>query len=138
VYHGLDAIWDESGKIGMLITVNDGALLGSLEYGFSYSNGVSFFRNPDNFHGYETLKGVVSIRYRAIAGFLLGYSMDTPNFRDNGPTYHAGVELRRSHMYAFSGGYEIGVSPFGSRHNTSSATISLMHQIWIGYDFRKP
>jgi hypothetical protein len=123
--------WDNCAKAGLQINANNGKVLGSLEYGFSLFNGpVTFFRNPSNFHGYEVLKAGVSIKMMDIAGVLLGYSNDTPpNYFDNGATYHAGVELRRSEIYPYYGGYEMGIST--SRH------VSIIHRIWIGYGFVK-
>jgi hypothetical protein len=134
--------WDNSAKAGLLIDVNEGFILGSIEYGFSLNGPVSFFRNQDNFLGYEVIKGDFSLRFRKIAGFLLGFSTDTRNFRDNGSTFHTGIELRRSDVYPYFGGYEIGMNFFATRFNPGlpphpSPTLSLIHRLWIGYDFKK-
>jgi hypothetical protein len=129
--------WDNSAKAGILIDVNESFVRGSVEYGFSLSGPVSFFRNQEDFLGYEVLKGDFSLRIRKIAGFLLGFSMDTKNFRDNGTTVHTGIELRRSDVYPFYGGYEIGMNLFATRFNSGSPHLSLLHRVWIGYDLKK-
>ena len=125
--------WDNGAKAGIQISSNDERVLGSFEYGFALFNGpVSFFQSRSNFYGYETLKGSVSIKMMGIAGILLGYSKDSPrtnSLNNNGSTFHAGVELRRSAIYPYYGGYEIGIS--------TAHGISLIHKIWVGYSFKK-
>jgi hypothetical protein len=125
--------WDNGAKAGLQINANDGRVLGSFEYGFALFNGpVSFFQNRANFHGYETFKGNVSIKMMDIAGILIGYSKDSPRSNaldNNGSTFHAGVELRRSDIYPYYGGYEAGIS--------TAHGISLIHRIWVGYGFKK-
>ncbi|MGA2506902.1 MAG: hypothetical protein ABSF80_05440 [Chitinispirillaceae bacterium] len=134
VYHSqFITWWDNCAKTGILINAKDGGLIGSLEYGFSLFNGpVSFFQNKSNFHGYETIKGCISLKMMGIAGILLGYSNDSPPANaidNNGATYHAGIELRRSTIYPYYGGYEFGIS--------TAHSISIIHRIWIGYSFIK-
>jgi hypothetical protein len=134
--------WNSSAKAGLAINVNEGALLGSLEYAFSLNGPISLFINQNNFLGYEVVKADVSLRFRNIAGFLLGFSADTRNFRNNGPTFHTGLELRRSTFYPYYGGYEIGINFFATRYNIepqneSSPHFYLLHRFWIGYDFKK-
>ncbi|MBN1127353.1 MAG: hypothetical protein JXA71_00095 [Chitinispirillaceae bacterium] len=131
-----DAWWDHSAKTGVLVNINDSLVIASLEYGFSLQN-TPFLGGERYAWGYEVIKGTVSTRFRSIAGFLLAYSTDTKNLRDNGPTFHCGLELRPSNVYAFWGGYEIGISPWSSRHRTGSPVITLLHRFWVGYAFRK-
>ncbi len=121
-------VWNYDAKAGLLVNVHDSLVLGSLEYGFPLQSG---------FPSYDVVKGDASIRIKSIVGILLGFSIDTRNQTANGgtyngSTYHAGVELRRSNVYPFYGGYEIGVSPWGGR-----SQISIMNQIWVGYGFPK-
>jgi hypothetical protein len=138
VYHAqFITWWDNCAKAGVLVNVNDGLVIGSLEYGFSLDGPVSFFRNQANFYGYEAIKGNVSVRIRKIAGVLIGFSKDTRNFRDNGSTFHTGIELRRSTVYPFSGGYEMGMNFFASRYQSNSPHVYLLHRFWVGYDFIK-
>jgi hypothetical protein len=118
--------WNYDAKAGVLVNVHDSLVLGSLEYGFPLQSG--------EYLPYTVLKGDVSIRVQSIVGILLGYGKDIPNTNDNGSTYHVGVELRRSNVYPFYGGYELGVSPWASRHGSE---ISLISRIWIGYGFAK-
>jgi hypothetical protein len=134
VYHSqFITWWDNGAKAGLQINVNDGKVTGSFEYGFALFNGpVSFFQNQSNFHGYEIFKGSVSLKMMDIAGVLLGYSKDTPPANaidNNGSTFHAGVELRRSDVYPYYGGYEMGIS--------GAHGISIIHRIWVGYGFKK-
>jgi hypothetical protein len=131
-----DTWWDHSAKTGVVFNVYDSLFTGSLEYGFSLNN-APFFSDGNDLWGYEVIKGTVSTRFRSIAGFLLAYSTDTKNLRDNGPTFHSGLELRPSRIYPFWGGYEIGISPWSSRHRTNTAVITLLHRFWVGYTFRK-
>jgi hypothetical protein len=122
--------WEHCAKVGLLLNMLDSAVLGSLEYGFATDSvSGSLFNNPANTQNYEALKGTVSIRFRRIAGFILGYSTDTQNFYDNGHTYHLGLELRKSSVYPYYGGYEMAIS---TSHNGS-----VFHQIWLGINFKK-
>jgi hypothetical protein len=128
------AWWDNEAKAGIVVNVKQGLVLGSAEYAYSLDSRGGFW---DSVNNYEVIKADVSIRFRAIAGLLLGFSSDTRNFRDNGSTFHTGVELRRSELYPYWGGYEIGVSPFSSRLESSNSRISLIHHFWVGYSFIK-
>jgi hypothetical protein len=130
------AWWDNSAKAGLLFDFKDGFVLGSIEYGFSFSNPLSIFYDQTHFHGYEVIKGDFSIRFRKIAGALIGFSVDTKNFRDNRSTFHTGIELRRSSIYQFSGGYEIGMNVFASRFHSTSPHLALIHRFCIGYDLK--
>ena len=123
-------VWNFDAKAGLLVNVRDSLVLGSLEYGFPLQSGP--------YAPYDVLKGDVSIQVKRIVGILLGFSIDTRNQSENGgtyngSTYHIGIELRRSTIYPFYGGYELGVSPWGA----SRSELSVMNQIWIGYGFAK-
>jgi hypothetical protein len=120
--------WDNSAKIGMQVNVDSGLVLGALEYGFALGTPITFFQN-ENTTNYEVIRGLASIRVQKIVGILLGYSLDTPNFSDNGHTFHAGIELRRSEIYPYYGGYEAGLS--------TSNHLAFIHRIWVGYGFQK-
>jgi hypothetical protein len=133
----VDTWWDHGAKTGAYLNIGDGFVIGSFEYGFSLLNAFAFLRNQRTAYSYEVFKGTISTRFRSIAGFILGCSSDTKNQRDNGPTFHGGLELRPSEIYPFWGGYEIGVSPWSSRHQTTSAVITVIHRFWIGYNFKK-
>jgi hypothetical protein len=124
--HWITTLWSFDAKAGLLVNVHDSLVLGSLEYGFPLKTG--------GYPSYTVLKGDVSIRVKSIVGVLLGYGKDIPNFYDNGSTYHAGLELRRSNIYPFYGGYEVGLSPWASRHGSE---FSVLNQIWVGYGFAK-
>jgi hypothetical protein len=122
--------WEHCAKAGLLFTVYDSTVLGSLEYGFATDSVTgSLFSNPDNTTNYEAIKGSVSIRFMSIAGLILGYSTDTKNFYDNGATYHLGLELRKSTIYPYYGGYEMGIS--------TAKNGSVFHQIWVGFNLKK-
>jgi hypothetical protein len=122
--------WEHCAKVGLLFTVCDSAVLGSLEYGFATDSVTgSLFSNPVNTTNYEAIKGSVSIRFMSIAGLILGYSADTHNFYDNGSTYHLGLELRKSTIYTYYGGYEMAIS--------TSNRISVFHQIWVGFNVKR-
>ena len=121
--------WDNSAKAGIQVNVDSGLVLGSLEYAFPLGTRLPFFQNDSTYNNYEAIIGHASIRIRNILGILLGYSRDTPIYRDNGNTYHAGLELRRSELYPYYGGYEAGLS--------TSRTIAFIHRIWLGYGFQK-
>jgi hypothetical protein len=133
----VDTWWDHSAKTGAYLNINDGFVIGSFEYSFSLSNALAFLQNQKTYYSYEVFKGTISTRFRSIAGFILGYSSDTKNQRDNGPTFHTGLELRPSEVYQFWGGYEIGVSPWSSRHQTTTAVVTVIHRFWVGYNFKK-
>ena len=125
--------WDNSAKAGILFNINKDHLIGSIEYGFGL-NGTSA---PE----YEVFKGDFSLRFMSITGLLFGFSTDTRNIRNNGSTFHTGIELRRSYVYPFFGGYEIGFNMFASRYNPNSLPdpsphLSLIHRFWLGYDLR--
>lgn len=125
--------WENCAKAGILLNVKDSAVSGSIEYGFSLDAPAgALFSNRDHAPQYEVLKGTVSIRFRSIAGFILGYSLDTKNGSDNGATYHAGVELRRSTVYPCYGGYEMGLST-----TNSSNSASLIHRFWVGFNLKQ-
>jgi hypothetical protein len=125
-------LWDNDAKIGLLFNVHDSLVLGSLEYGCSLHGPFSFLTTGNSSDtSYDVLKGEVSIRVKSIVGILLGFSTDTRIASDNGATYHAGVELRRSRVYPFYGGYEFGVSPWAYYH------FSVLNRIWVGYGFGK-
>jgi hypothetical protein len=122
--------WEHCAKVGLVFTVFDSTVLGSLEYGFATDSvSGSLFNNPNNTNNYEAIKGTVSIRFRKIAGFILGYSTDTRNLSYNGHTYHVGVELRKSDIYPYYGGYEMALS--------TADPISVFHQIWLGFNIKK-
>jgi hypothetical protein len=122
--------WEHSAKAGLLFMVLDSTVLGSIEYGFATDSVTgSIFNNPANTTNYEVIKGSVSIRFRSIAGLIIGYSTDTKNFYDNGATYHLGIELRKSRVYPYYGGYEMGIS--------TSNHISIFHQIWLGFNVKR-
>ena len=126
-------LWENCAKAGILFNVKDSAVLGSIEYGFSLNAPAgALFNNRDNAPQYEVLKGTVSIKFRSIAGFILGYSLDTKNGSDNGATYHAGVELRRSLVYPCYGGYEMGIST-----TNSSNSASIIHRFWVGFNLKQ-
>jgi hypothetical protein len=134
VYHSqFITWWDNGAKAGIQFNANGGKVLGSIEYGFSLFNGpVSFLHNQANFHSYEIFKGSISIEMMTIAGILLGYSKDSPrenSLYNNGSTFHAGIELRRSDIYPYFGGYEAGISTVHG--------ISILHRMWVGYGFKK-
>lgn len=125
-----DPWWEHCAKLGLLFNAYDSTVLGSLEYGFATDSVTgSLFSNPDNTTNYEAIKGSVSIRFRNIAGLILGYSADTKNYSDNGATYHLGVELRKSTIYPYYGGYEMAIS--------TSNHISVFHQIWLGFNVKR-
>ena len=125
--------WENCAKAGVVLNVKDSAVLGSLEYGFSLDGAAgTLFRTRENAPYYEVLKGTVSIRFRSIAGLILGWSLDTKNGSDNGSTYHAGVELRRSTVYPCYGGYEMGLST-----TNYSNSVSIIHRFWIGFNVRQ-
>jgi hypothetical protein len=132
----VDTWWDHGAKIGLLVNIGDSLAVGVVEYGFSPQSSLDRARNKES-PGYEVVKATVSTRFRSIAGFILGYSSDTKNFRDNGPTFHTGLELRPSKVYQYWGGYEMGVSPWSSRHDSSRLVITILHRFWVGYTFRK-
>jgi hypothetical protein len=125
--------WENCAKAGIIFNVKDSAVLGSLEYGFSLDGAAgTLFSNRENAPYYEVLKGTASIRFRSIAGFILGYSLDTKNGADNGSTYHAGIELRRSTVYPCYGGYEMGLSTTNSSNN-----VSIIHRFWVGFNLKQ-
>ncbi len=129
------SLWDHDIKAGLLVNVFDSLVLGSIEYGYSLGGPFSFLNTGDNYSTYyEVLKGDFSMRVKNIVGILLGFSRDTRNIYDNGSSYHAGVELRRSNIYPFYGGYEAGVSPYASHHGSQ---LSIINRIWVGYGFSK-
>jgi hypothetical protein len=132
----LENFWDHSAKCGVFFCMPDSLILGSIQYGFSLTNAFTFFRKTDSLYSYEVIKGTISIRFRSIAGFIVGFSQDSKNQRDNGPTLHSGLELRPSLEYPYWGGYEIGLSPWSSRHRTTSAVLTVMHRFWVGYSFQ--
>lgn len=122
--------WEHCAKVGVVFTVLDSIVRGSVEYGFATDSvSGSLFSNPNNTTNYEALKGSLSIRFMGIAGLILGYSTDTRNFSDNGATYHMGLELRKSEVYPYYGGYEMAIS--------TSNHISVFHQIWVGFNIKK-
>jgi hypothetical protein len=133
----VDTWWDHGAKTGAYLNIDDGFVIGSFEYSFSLSNALAQLKNQKTYYSYEVFKGTVSTRFRSIAGFILGYSSDTKNQRDNGPTFHTGLELRPSEVYPYWGGYEIGVSPWSSRHQTTTAVVTVIHRFWVGYNFKK-
>jgi hypothetical protein len=120
--------WDNSAKAGLQVTIDSGLVLGSLEYGFPLGASLSAIENESTF-SYETICGRISLRFKKIAGLILAYSHDTPNWFDNGSTYHAGLELRKSDIFPYYGGYEIAY--------TTSHSLAFIHRIWIGYGFQK-
>jgi hypothetical protein len=125
--------WEHCAKAGIILNVKDSAVLGSLEYAFPLDAGPgALFSDRDNAPRYEVFKGTVSLRFRSIAGLLLGWSYDTKNRSDNGATYHAGVELRRSAVYPWYGGYEMGLSTTNSLHS-----VSLIHRFWLGINVKQ-
>ncbi|MBN2037543.1 MAG: hypothetical protein JW768_12450 [Chitinispirillaceae bacterium] len=137
-HYQIDAWWDHGVKTGMLLEVSDGLVRGSLEYGFSLKNGFYLPSGRDDNYAYEVIKGTASLRFRSIAGFILGFSRDSRNFRDNGSTLHTGLELRPSKVYPYWGGYEMGASLNATRfERDDSRALSLIHRFWAGYTFSK-
>jgi hypothetical protein len=133
----VDAWWDNGAKTGAYFNAGDGLVIGSFEYSFSLSNALAQLKNQETYYSYKVFKGTVSTRFKSIAGFIVGFSNDTKNQRDNGPTFHTGLELRPSKVYPYWGGYEIGVSPWSSRHQTTTAVVTVIHRFWVGYNFKK-
>lgn len=126
--------WDNAAKAGLLVSVMNGTLRGAVEYAFSLDNRLLFLRDQDDISTYEVLRATVSIRFRSIAGLLLGFSKDAPhNLRDNRSTLHGGLELRPSDIYPYWGGAEAGLSTSTTRNNS----VSLMFRFWVGYCFKK-
>ena len=118
---------DDDGKAGIRFKILDDFILGSFECSFSFRSArIQSFYTTSNY--YHVAKGLVSIRFYKIAGFLLGYSSDFGGFQDMGGALHAGLELRHSNDYPYFGGYEVGLSTYQS--------VSFTHQIWVGYCFR--
>jgi len=122
--------WDHDGKVGLRLKTPDSLVLGSLEYTVSFSSGsVKFIGNSPAYY-YQVVKALMSLKIYAIMGVLIGYSDDLGIFSNNGSMIHGGVELRRSSVYPFFGGYELGVSL------THSAL--LVHHLWLAYSFPAP
>ena len=122
----IDNFWDHDGKMGLRIKTPDSLVLGSLEYTVSFSSGFKYIGNaPANY--YQVVKAMASIKIYAIMGVLIGYSDDLGIFSNNGTLIHGGLEMRRSDVYPFFGGYELGVSL------TRSAL--LVHHLWLAYAF---
>jgi hypothetical protein len=119
--------WDYDGKLGMRLKTSDSLLLGSLEYTVSFASGSLRYIGNSPAYYYQVVKALLSLKAYSILGILAGYSQDLGIYSDNGILIHGGVELRRSSVYPFFGGYEIGVSL------THSAL--LVHRLWIGYSF---
>jgi hypothetical protein len=117
----LQPYMDYDGKAGLRFKASDSLYIGSLEYTFSMGSGY-----------YQVVKGIVSIKALSVVGVLAGFSQDVEMFSDNGAMIHVGVELRRSSMYPFFGGYEIGIAVSNKNRDI------LIHQLWIGYCFGRP
>jgi hypothetical protein len=125
----LQTFWDYDGKLAVSARSSDSLFTGSLEYTFSLLNqGFAWvYHSPGNH--YEVVKALLSVRFMQIAGLLLGYSDDLPNYYANGPCAHVGLELKESAIYPFYGGYEIGIG-LSQLHRDL-----LIHRLWVGYDF---
>ena len=125
----VQSYWDHDGKAGVRFKLPDSSIIGSLEYTFSLASGaIKYIYNaPANY--YQVVKGLASIKVLSIAGVLAGFSDDLGILSENGAMIHLGAELRKSTIYPFFGGYEIGVS-------TSKRTRDLIiHRFWLGYCF---
>ncbi len=115
--------WDHDGKAAIRFMASDSSVTGSIEYSFSISSGAIG-------HVYNVVKGLASIKILSIAGVMLGFSDDLDIFSDNGAMAHIGIELQRSSVYPFFGGYEIGIAV------THSHRDLFVHRLWVGYCFR--
>jgi hypothetical protein len=122
--------WDHDGKAGLRFTTSDSLVMGSLEYTFSMESGViqNIYNSTSAY--YQVCKVLTSIKMLGIAGALIGYSQDLGILSNNGPLVHVGLEVRRSTVYPFFGGYEIGVG------TTQRHRDLLVHRVWVGYCFR--
>ncbi len=129
-HYWIEPYWDHDGKAGTRFKTPDSLLIGSLEYTFSLVSGtVKNLYNASPAY-YQVVKALASIKILSIAGVLFGYSNDLGILSDNGPLLHVGVELRRSNVYPFFGGYEIGIGL------TQLHRDLLVHRLWVGYCWR--
>jgi hypothetical protein len=121
--------WDYDGKLAVRFRSVDSLLTGYIESTFSLFGGslVWIGNSPSNY--YEVIKGMVSLRFMGILGFLLGYSDDLLNGEANGQCAHVGLELKQSNMYHYYGGYEIGIAL------TQLQRDLFIHRLWVGYNF---
>ena len=129
-----DPYWNRDAKLGLRLQLPDELVRIAVEYSFPFEGGFRF-RTPRRPWTYEVLKAVVSVRiYRAL-GVVAGFSSDFHSADDpvyypyfNGDCLHGGLELAKSDLYPFFGGYEVGVSVDG-RWN-------VIHHVWVGMQFR--
>jgi hypothetical protein len=126
----LQPYWDYDGKAGLRFKSPDSLIMGSLEYTFSLVSGSIryIYNSPANY--YQVVKFLASIKTLSIGGILFGLSRDLGIFSDNGVLLHLGVELRRSAINPFFGGYEIGIA------TTQRNRDLFLHRLWLGYCFR--
>jgi hypothetical protein len=123
----LQPFWDHDGKACLRFKSSDSLVMGSLEYTFSLASGViKNIYNSDATY-YQVVKTLVSLKVLGIAGVLLGYSQDLGILSDNGPMIHLGAEIRKSTVYPYFAGYEIGVG------TTQRHRDLFLHRVWVGY-----
>ena len=126
----LQPYWDYDGKAGFRFKSPDSLIMGSLEYTFSLVSGSIRYIYNSSADYYQVVKWLASIKALAIGGILIGLSRDLGIFSDNGVLIHLGVELRRSTINPFFGGYEIGIA------TTQRNRDLFVHRLWLGYCFR--
>jgi hypothetical protein len=125
----LQNFWDHDGKACLRFKSSDSLVMGSLEYTFSLVSGaIKNIYNSDATY-YQVVKVLTSIRALGIMGALIGYSQDLGILSDNGPMIHLGAEIRRSAVYPYFAGYEIGIG------TTQRHRDLLVHRLWVGYCF---
>jgi hypothetical protein len=129
-YYWIESYWDHDGKAGIRFKTPDSLVIGSLEYTFSLVSGtIQQLYNATPAY-YQVVKGLASVKVLSIGGVLVGFSRDLGILSDNGAMLHLGAELRRSSVYPFFGGYEIGIG-LSQEHRDL-----LVHRLWLGYCFR--
>jgi hypothetical protein len=129
-HYWIEPYWDHDGKTALRFKTSDSLVMGSLEYTFSMVSGTLWHIYNSSPAYYQVFKTSASIKMLSIAGALLGYSQDLGILSDNGAMLHLGVELRRSSVYPFFGGYEVGVGL------TQLHRDLLVHRLWVGYCLR--
>jgi hypothetical protein len=128
-HYWIQSFWDHDGKAGMRFRSPDSLIMGSLEYTFSLASGeIQYIYNSPSTY-YQVVKGLASLKILSIVGALFGYSQDLGILSENGTMIHIGAELRKSAVYPFFGGYEIGIA------TTQRTRDLLIHRLWLGYCF---